>query len=126
MPQRAVYLDCAATTPLDPRVAEAMLPWLTAQHGNPSSAHGFGRAAKAAVERARDQVLGAIGGRGGQLVFLSSGTEANNAVLLARAEAGGFRGRVVFSSLEHASIRSRAKQLEGAGLEPRRRPWPPR
>lgn len=118
-PADAAYFDNNATTPLDPRVVEAMLPWMTAQHGNPSSAHGFGRAAKAAVERAREQVLGAIGGRAGQLVFLSSGTEANNAVLLARAEASGFRGRMVFSSLEHASIRSRAKQLEGAGLETR-------
>ena len=116
------YFDNNATTPLDPRVTEAMLPWLQGRHGNPSSAHGFGRAARAAVERARGQVLAALGGDSGQeargeLVFLSSGTEANNAVLLARAEASRFAGRVVFSSLEHASIRMRARQLESAGIE---------
>ena len=113
----AAYFDNNATTPLDPRVVGAMLPWLASQHGNPSSAHGFGRAARAAVDRAREQVLSAIGGQDGDLVFLSSGTEANNAVLLDRAAASGFKGRVVFSSLEHASIRSRAQQLEEAGIE---------
>lgn len=112
----AAYFDNNATTPLDPRVADAMLPWLREQHGNPSSAHGFGRAARAAVDRAREQVLASIGAAGGDLVFLSSGTEANNAVLLDRAAASGFRGRIVYSSLEHASIRSRAEQLEGAGI----------
>lgn len=113
----AAYFDNNATTPLDPRVVAAMLPWLAAQHGNPSSAHGFGRAAKAAVETAREQVLAAIGAApGGQLVFLSSGTEANNAVLMDRAAANHFQGRIVFSSLEHASIRARAHQLEAAGV----------
>lgn len=112
----SAYFDNNATTPLDPRVVDAMLPWLQARHGNPSSAHAFGRAARAAVESAREQVLAAIGGRGGDLIFLSSGTEANNAVLLDRAAASGFRGRVVFSALEHASIRMRAEQLEDAGI----------
>ncbi len=115
------YFDNNATTPIDSRVVDAMLPWLRSHHGNPSSAHSFGRAAREAVERAREQVLAAIGGRssrrGGNLIFLSSGTEANNAVLLARAEASGFRGRVVFSSLEHASVRMRARQLEKAGID---------
>lgn len=114
---QAAYFDNNATTPLDPRVVAAMLPWLEGRHGNPSSSHGFGRAAKAAVEQAREQVLQAIGAApGGQLVFLSSGTEANNAVLMDRAAAGQFRGRIVFSSLEHASIRARAEQLESAGI----------
>ena len=117
-PARPAYFDNNATTPLDPRVKAAMLPWLEGQHGNPSSAHAFGRAARAAVEKARGQLLAALGDRGqGEVIFLSSGTEANNAILLARAEASGFQGRVVFSALEHASIRMRARQLEAAGIE---------
>ena len=81
MPPAPVYLDHNATTPLDPRVAEAMLPWLGGRYGNPSSVHSFGRAARAAVEQAREQVAQLVGGRPPEVAFNASGTEANNAVL---------------------------------------------
>ena len=76
-----VYLDHNATTPLHPRVREAMLPWLGERHGNPSSVHRFGQAARNAVEEAREKVAALIGGRPPEVVFTASGTEANNAVL---------------------------------------------
>ena len=80
-----VYLDHNATTPLDPRVREAMLPWLGGRHGNPSSVHAFGRQAREAVEAAREQVARLLDARTPEIVFTASGTEANNAVLLSCA-----------------------------------------
>ena len=76
-----VYLDHNATTPLDPRVRESMLPWLGDRWGNPSSAHRAGQEASAAVEEAREQVARLIGARAPEVVFTASGTEANNAVI---------------------------------------------
>ena len=110
-----VYLDHNATTPLDPRVAEAMAPWLGVRHGNPSSVHSFGRTARAAVELARGQVADLVGGEPPEVVFTASGTEANNAVLLS-AFAGGV-GHLVISELEHPSIQSAADRLENLGVE---------
>ncbi len=111
-----VYLDHNATTPLDPRVAEAMEPWVGGLHGNPSSAHSFGRAARAAVELAREQVAELVGGQPPEVVFTASGTEANNAVLLS-AFAGEGGGHLVISELEHPSIQAAADRLEGLGVE---------
>src|SRR5436309_4923225 len=116
----SVYLDHNATTPLDPRVREAMLPWLGERWGNPSSAHGFGQAARNAVEEAREKVAALLGARPPEIVFTASGTEANNAVLAdaaRRAAAGPARGQVVISRLEHPSVRQSAARLEAAGLE---------
>jgi cysteine desulfurase len=113
----AVYLDHNATTPLDPRVRDAMLPWLGERHGNPSSVHAFGRAARDAVETARGQVAALLGGEPLEVVFTASGTEANNAVLLGLGRAAGFRGRVVISAFEHPSVRAACALLEEAGME---------
>lgn len=110
------YFDHNATTPLDPRVRDAMLPWLDTDHGNPSSAHRFGRAAEAAVRMAREQVSALLGGAPEEIVFTSSGSEANNAVIAAVAEAHGFRGHLVTSSLEHPSVRAAAQRAEAAGM----------
>ncbi|HYH47105.1 MAG TPA: aminotransferase class V-fold PLP-dependent enzyme, partial [Thermoanaerobaculia bacterium] len=77
----AVYLDHNATTPLDPRVRAALLPWLGERWGNPSSVHRFGQEARNAVEEAREKVAALLGGRPPEVVFTASGTEANNAVL---------------------------------------------
>ena len=118
----SVYLDHNATTPLDPRVREAMLPWLGLGRGpgeaagNPSSIHRAGRAARKAVDWARERVAELIGSRPGEIVFTASGTEANNAVLAALA-GGASSGRLVTSSMEHPSIRNMAGRLEGGGLE---------
>ncbi len=73
-----VYLDHNATAPLDARVLEAMLPYLTEQHGNPSSAHRYGRAARAAVDRAREQVAELVNAHPTQVIITGGGTEASN------------------------------------------------
>jgi cysteine desulfurase len=111
-----VYLDHNATTPLDPRVLEAMLPWLGARWGNPSSAHRFGQAARNAVEEAREKVAALLGARPPEIVFTASGTEANNAVLFDVARRGGLGGHLVISALEHPSIRASTARLEAAGM----------
>lgn len=112
-----VYFDHNATTPLDPRVREALLPWLRERHGNPSSLHRFGQAAREAVEAAREQVAHLLGGRPPEIVFTASGTEANNAVIFDRARRAGFHGRLVISALEHPSVREAAAVVEAAGME---------
>ncbi|HTQ79518.1 MAG TPA: cysteine desulfurase family protein [Thermoanaerobaculia bacterium] len=111
-----VYLDHNATTPLDPRVREAMLPWLGERWGNPSSAHAFGQAARNAVEEAREAVAALLGGRPPEVVFTASGTEANNAVLFDVARRGGHQGHLVLSLFEHPSIRESAARLEASGM----------
>lgn len=113
----AVYLDHNATTPVDPRVREAMLPWLGERHGNPSSLHRFGQAAREAVEEARMGVAALLGARPLEVVFTASGTEANNAVILSAGRRAGFRGRLVLSAFEHPSVRAAAALLEAAGVE---------
>jgi cysteine desulfurase len=111
-----VYLDHNATTPLHPAAREAMLPWLGEQHGNPSSLHRFGQAARNAVEEAREKVAALLGARPPEVVFTASGTEANNAVLsdVARRaiSSGGDRSHLVISAIEHPSIREAATRLE--------------
>jgi cysteine desulfurase len=112
-----VYLDHNATTPLDPRVREAMAPWLGERFGNPSSVHRRGREAREAVEEARARVARLIGGRAREVVFTASGTEANNAVVLSAGLAAGGRRRIVLSAFEHPSIRVAAERLERSGVE---------
>jgi cysteine desulfurase len=119
-----VYLDHNATTPLHPRVREAMLPWLGERHGNPSSIHRFGQAAREAVEAAREQVAALIGARPLEVVFTASGTEANNAVLFHAARSvgpgpreAGRRGHLVISAIEHPSVREAAARLAEEGTE---------
>jgi cysteine desulfurase len=96
------YFDHNATTPLDPRVREAMLPWLGERFGNASSAHRWGQAAREAIEAARDRVAALVGASSPlEVLFTGSGTEANNAVV---ADALARGGRIVVSALEHPSI----------------------
>ncbi|HSS75477.1 MAG TPA: cysteine desulfurase family protein [Thermoanaerobaculia bacterium] len=111
-----VYLDNNATTPLHPKVREAMLPWIGERYGNPSSLHRFGQAARNAVEEAREKVAALLGVRPPELVFTASGTEANNAVLFHRARSSG-PGHLVISAVEHPSIREAAARLEKEGME---------
>ena len=121
-----VYLDHNATTPLDPRVREAMLPWLGERFGNPSSIHRAGQAARNAVEEARERVAALIGARPPEVVFTASGTEANDTVVASAAErarrsaTGG--GHLVISAIEHPSVREAAARAESAGLEVTRVP----
>ena len=118
----AVYLDHNATTPMDPRVRDAMLPWMGQIWGNPSSVHGFGQAAREAVEEARAQVAQLVGARPAEIVFTSSGTEANNAVVFDLARRAHERGHVVVSAIEHSSIREAVARLESGGMEVTRVP----
>jgi cysteine desulfurase len=102
------YLDHAATTPVRPEVLEAMLPYLTAQaFGNPSSAHRFGRAARAGLEQARREVAEAIGAEPNQVIFTSGGTEADNLGIVGAALASRDRGGAMcaaVSAIEHKAI----------------------
>src|SRR6266536_6079540 len=93
-PARPIYLDYQATTPVDPRVVEAMLPYLTTEFGNPSSSHAYGRVAAAAVETARARVAALIGANDPEeIVFTSSGTESNQLALTGAAHALRAAGR---------------------------------
>lgn len=114
---RRTYFDHNATTPLEPRVREAMLPWLGERHGNPSSIHLFGREAHEAVERAREQTAALIGAAPRELVFTASGTEANNTVILSSARRAGFAGHLILSAIEHPSVTAAAALVEGLGVE---------
>ncbi len=112
----AAYFDNNATTPLDRRVLEAMLPWLEGRHGNSSSVHRFGQAASEAVEAARERVAALLGASPAEIVFCGSGTEANNAVVFSCGRSGGPSGHLVVSTLEHPSVLAAAARLEGEGL----------
>ncbi len=112
--QRTVYLDHAATTPLDPDVLEAMLPWLRDHHGNPSSVHASGRRARAAVEQARDQVADLLGAQPSEIIFTSGGTEANNLALAGSVSPGS---RIVTSHVEHEAVLRPVERLARAGCD---------
>ena len=99
------YFDYNATAPLEPAVLEAMLPYLREQHGNASSRHEEGRQAWAGVEQARAQVAAAVNARPEEIVFTSSGTESNNAIIRGVAEAAPrTRRRIVVSAIEHPCV----------------------
>src|ERR671916_3051930 len=113
-----IYLDHAATTPLRREVLDAMLPYLTAQYGNPSSAHALGRAARAALDEAHERVARRLNGEAREVVFTSGGTEANNLALKGAAWAGKARGhRLVTTSVEHHAVGHALRYLEKFGFE---------
>lgn len=101
---RPIYLDFNATTPVEPAVLEAMLPYLRERFGNPSSAHPYGAEARRAVESARAQVAGLIGSRPEEIVFTSGGSESNNTVLRGVAESARAKGEIVTCAVEHPAI----------------------
>ena len=118
-----VYLDNAATTPMDPRVFEVMLPHLGGGRGNPSSLHSSGAAALEAVEYARESVASLVGSSPGEIYFTSGGTESDNLALLGLARAASAEKRhVVVSRVEHAAVREAARRLEDEGFEVTRVP----
>jgi len=115
---RPIYLDHNATTPVDPRVFEAMRPWFCEEFGNPSSAHPWGRRARAAVERAREQLAALIGARSGRIVFTGGGSEANNLAIKGVAAVGrGGRRRLVGSAIEHPAVSEPLAALARHGFE---------
>ncbi|MCH7814810.1 MAG: cysteine desulfurase [Planctomycetes bacterium] len=111
-----IYFDYNATTPLDPRVADAMEPYLREHHGNPSSAHGPGRTVRAAVDRARDRLGRLIGCAAERIVFTSGGSEANNQALKGVAWARG-SGHIIISAVEHPSVANPCRWLETHGFD---------
>src|SRR5688572_12399956 len=118
-----IYLDHSATTPVDPRVAAAMGRALTETYGNPSSVHGFGQQARAAVDRARREVAALVGAKQNEIVFTSGGTEANNLAIRGICEASTAHGRhIVTSKIEHPSVRGVCDVLEKRGWEVTRLP----
>ncbi|MFZ4538311.1 cysteine desulfurase family protein [Propionivibrio sp.] len=109
-----VYLDHNATTPLEPLVLEAMLPWLSAQFGNASSRHEYGRAARRAIDEARSKVASAIGAHSTEVVFTSGGSEANN-LFIKGAAACIKPGLLAVSAIEHPCVIKPAEQLARRG-----------
>ena len=116
---RPIYLDYAATTPVDPVVARAMSECLTAEgaFGNPSSVHGLGRAAAARIAQARAQVAALVGAGSAEIVFTSGATESNNLAILGCARANADRGRhLITSRTEHKSVLDPFRRLEKEGF----------
>jgi len=115
---RKVYLDHAATTPVHPKVLEAMLPYFTAKFGNPSNLHDMGREAKNAVEEARGKTAALIGAKPEEIFFTSSGTESNNFAVKGLAQANIQKGNhIIVSQVEHFSVLHPVKSLEKAGFK---------
>ena len=111
-----IYFDNSATSPVDPRVAEAMALWHAKAFGNPSSLHSLGRAAREAVETARERVAALIGAKPKEIVFVASGTEADNLALAgAVAASPPHRDGVIVSAIEHPAVLETAKALQGRG-----------
>jgi len=116
-----IYLDHCATTPLRPEVFAAMEPWLRGVPSNATSAHAFGRDAREAVERAREQVAALVGAHAREVFFTSGGTESNNAAVLGLWEAARADGKthIVVSAIEHHAVLHAAEWLaacRGAAL----------
>lgn len=113
-----IYLDHAATSPLRPEVLEAMLPYLTEHHGNPSSIHASGRRARQGLDEAREEIAALMGVKPREIVFTASGTEADNLAVKGLAWAGSARGRhIVTSSVEHKAVLNTTAVLERQGFE---------
>ena len=109
-----VYFDHNATTQIDARVLDAMLPWMRTQSGNPSSRHQYGRAAREAVAQAREQVARACGAQASQVVFTASGTEANNLAIKGLAD-HVHHGQILSSAVEHPCVIRSAIAMRALG-----------
>ncbi len=109
-----IYLDHAATTPLDPEVLESMLPYLSSDFGNPSSVHSFGQRARGAIDEARAKVAAGIGARDSEIVFTGSGTEADNLAIFGvlHRTAAPARADLVISAIEHHAVLNSARALD--------------
>jgi cysteine desulfurase len=112
---KRIYLDNAATTPLDPQVLEEMLPLMREQFGNPSSIHGHGRVVRSAIEKARKKVAELLNTSPSEIFFTSGGTEADNTVLTNSVLAKGVT-HIITSPLEHHAVLHTAESLQKRGL----------
>ncbi|OGP54495.1 MAG: cysteine desulfurase NifS [Deltaproteobacteria bacterium RBG_13_52_11] len=113
-----IYLDYNATTPIDKSVADAMLPYIQGNYGNPSSSHDYGIAAQKAVESAREQVASLLNANPKEIVFTSGGSESNNMVIKGVAYSFRERGNhIITSQIEHPAVLNPCKFLEKNGYE---------
>lgn len=113
-----IYLDYNATTPIDPEVYHAMKTYFENQFGNPSNTYDLGKSAKAAVERAREQVANFIGAKPHEITFTSCGSESNNTVIKGVAYKNAFKGKhIITSVIEHPAIMEPLKFLEKNGFD---------
>jgi cysteine desulfurase len=115
---KKVYMDYAATTPVDPRVLKAMLPFFTKKFGNTMSLHSFGREAKKALENSRETIANLMNAEPEEIIFTSSATEANNLALKGIAFANREKGKhIIVSKIEHHCVLESARWLEKNGFE---------
>ncbi len=120
---RIINMDHVAASPLLPEVVNAMMPFLTEHYGNPSSMHSLGEAVTDAIDEARSKVAALINAQGGEIIFTSGGTEANNWAIKGAMQANRSRGNhLITSSIEHFSIMHAIKALEVQGIEVTRLP----
>jgi len=113
-----IYLDYAATTPVDPRVVKAMLPYFSEKFGNTMSLHAFGQEAKGILEESREKVADLMGAKPSEIFFTGSATESNNLALKGISEANKKKGRhIIISQIEHPCVRESAAWLESQGFE---------
>lgn len=113
-----IYFDHAATTPVDARVLQKMLPYFSDNFGNPNSQHWFGRRSVTAVDEARDLIASLIGAKPGEIYFTSGGTESDNWALRGAAHAQAAKGKhLIVSAVEHPAMITTAKELEKEGFE---------
>jgi cysteine desulfurase len=115
---KQVYLDHCAATPIDPRVVEAMMPYYSAEYGNASSIHGYGRRARQALEESREQIATFIGANYDELFFTSGGTESDNHAVVGTTRAAGRKGKstVVTTPIEHHAILDPVASLQETGI----------
>ena len=114
-----IYLDYSATTPVDPRVAQKMIPWLTEQFGNPASrSHAYGWAAEAAVEEAREQVAALVNADAKEIIWTSGATESNNLAIKGAAHFYQGKGKhIITVKTEHKAVLDAVRELEREGFE---------
>ena len=117
MPGKFIYLDHAATTPVDPRVVEAMLPFYSEKFGNPSSIYSLGRESRRALDNARETVAEILGAQPREIVFTACGTESDNTAIKGVAEANRDRGNhIITTAIEHEAVLETCKYLEKRGF----------
>jgi cysteine desulfurase len=112
---KQIYLDYNASTPVDPRVLDEMLPYLKDKYGNPSSSHGFGVACRAGIEQARERMAILLGCEASEIIFTSGATESNNMVIKGVAASSSRGSHIITSKVEHPAVLEPCRYLERQG-----------